>query len=75
METQVVLHIYKSTPNGPTATFTFHLNKSGTYDVFEILPQTENSANNALYKIQIGAATVDSLYLNQNDGTAEIGKI
>jgi len=59
----------QSTPNGPTATFTFHLNKSGTYDIFEILPLTINSANNALYKIQIGAATVDSFYLNQNEGS------
>ena len=59
----------QSTPNGPTATFTFHLNKSGSYDIFEILPSTENSANNALYKIQIGAATVDSFYLDQNEGS------
>jgi len=59
----------QSTPNGPTAAFNFQLIKSGTYDVFEILPQTVNSANNALYKIQIGAATVDSFYLNQNEGS------
>jgi hypothetical protein len=56
----------QSTPNGPTATFKFQLSKSGNYDIFEILPYTENSADNALYKILIGDRVTDSLYLNQN---------
>ena len=59
----------QSTPNGPTATFTFHLNRGGTYDIFEILPQTINSADNAFYKIQIENTVIDSFYLNQNDGS------
>ncbi len=59
----------QSTPNGPIAAFNFQLIKSGTYDIFEILPLTENSADNALYKIQIGNVTVDSFYLNQNQGS------
>lgn len=59
----------QSTPNGPTATFTFQLNKSGTYDIFEILPYTENSADNALYKISVGVTVIDSFYLNQNEGS------
>ncbi len=61
--------LIQSTPNGPTATFTFHLNKSGTYDIFEILPQTVNSANNAFYKIIVGITIIDSFYLNQNEGS------
>jgi hypothetical protein len=59
----------QSTPNGPTATFTFTLIKSGLYDIFEILPTTVNSANNALYKIISDGTTIDSLYLNQNQGS------
>ncbi len=59
----------QSTPNGPTATFTFRLNKSGNYDIFEIIPLTTNSANNALYKIIVGATTIDSFYLDQNEGS------
>ena len=43
----------QSTPNGPTAAFTFKLIEVGYYDIFEILPQTVNSANNALYKILV----------------------
>lgn len=59
----------QSTPNGPSATFTFTLIKSGIYDVFEILPTTVNSANNALYKIISDGTTIDSFYLNQNQGS------
>ena len=59
----------QSTPNGPTATFTFMLRKDGIYDIFEILPTTVNSVNNALYKIISGGVLIDSLYLNQNQGS------
>ena len=59
----------QSAPNGPTATFTFQLSKNGNYDIFEIIPQTENSANNALYKVLIGTRDIDSLYLDQNEGS------
>ena len=59
----------QTTSNGPTATFTFQLSKSGYYDIFEIIPQTVNSANNALYKILVGVTTADSFYLNQNEGS------
>jgi len=59
----------QSTPNGPTATFSFMLRKDGIYDIFEILPTTVNSVNNALYKIISEGTTIDSLYLNQNQGS------
>lgn len=59
----------QSTPNGPTAAFTFNLIKSGLYDIFEILPTTVNSANNALYKIISDGIIIDSFYLNQNQGS------
>jgi hypothetical protein len=56
-------------PNGPTATFTFKINKSGKYDIYEILPTTVNSANKALYKIISNGMVLDSFYLNQNEGS------
>ena len=59
----------QSTPNGPTASFTFNLIKDGYYNIFEIIPTTVNSANNALYKIYSNGAVVDSFYQNQNEGS------
>ncbi|HRN26389.1 MAG: hypothetical protein IT276_15770 [Ignavibacteriaceae bacterium] len=59
----------QSSLNGPTATFTFELNKSGVYDIFETLPITVNSANNALYLIIKNGVVIDSIYLNQNEGS------
>ncbi|MFH0736756.1 MAG: T9SS type A sorting domain-containing protein [bacterium] len=59
----------QTTLNGPTATFSFLLNKKGIYDIFEIIPTTVNSANKALYKIFVDGIKLDSLYLNQNEGS------
>ncbi len=59
----------QSGSNGPTATFTFQLNKNGIYDIFETLPTTINSANNALYIIIENGVVMDSMYLNQNQGS------
>ena len=59
----------QSTVNGPAATFSFMLNRNGIYDIYEILPQTVNSANNALYKIIANGVLLDSFYLNQNEGS------
>jgi hypothetical protein len=61
--------LIQSTPNGPSATFTFTPVKSGIYDIFEILPITVNSANNAFYKIISDGTVIDSFYLDQNDGS------
>jgi hypothetical protein len=59
----------QSSPNGPTATFNFELAKNGIYDIFETLPTTVNSANNALYLIIKNGVVIDSMYLNQNQGS------
>ena len=59
----------QSTPNGPTASFTFSINKNGYYDIYEIIPTTENSANNAFYKIISNDVVIDSFYQNQNQGS------
>ena len=59
----------QSMPNGPTASFTFTLIKNGYYDIYEILPTTINSANNAFYKIISNGVVIDSFYQNQNQGS------
>jgi hypothetical protein len=59
----------QSTPNGPTASFTFTLSKDGYYDIFEIVPTTVNAADNAFYKIISNGAVIDSFYRNQNLGS------
>ncbi len=59
----------QGTSNGPTATFTLKLKKDGIYDIYEILPKTVNSTNNALYKIGSENSIIDSFYLNQNEGS------
>ena len=61
----------QSSLNGPTATFSFTLNKNGIYDIFEIIPKTVNSANNAMYKIIADGVKLDSLYFNQNEGSGD----
>lgn len=65
----------QTTPNGPTASFTFEVSKTGTYDLFEILPATVNSADNALYKILFNGNLIDSFHLNQNEGSSSWKKI
>lgn len=61
----------QNTSNGPTAAFTFKVIKNGIYDIYEILPKTENSADNALYKISVSDSLIDSFYLNQNEGSGD----
>ena len=65
----------QTTVNGPTATFIFTINKSGKYDIYEILTTTVNSANKALYKIISNGMVIDSFYLNQNEGSGTWKKI
>jgi hypothetical protein len=65
----------QNTPNGPNAKFTTQIKKNGIYDIYEIVPKTVNSANNALYIISQGNTIVDSTYLNQNEGSGNWKKI
>jgi hypothetical protein len=51
------------------------LKKSGIYDIYEIVPTTINSANNALYIISNGNEIIDSTYLDQNEGSGSWRKI
>ena len=52
-----------------SAVFTSQLDYQGLYDVSEIVPRTVNSADQALYTIEIDDVTIDSVYLNQNEGS------
>ncbi|MHB2156178.1 golvesin C-terminal-like domain-containing protein [Calditrichota bacterium GD2] len=51
------------------ARFFTTLKKNGVYELFEIVPKTENASNHALYEIRIDNAPVDSVYLDQNEGS------
>lgn len=48
------------------ASFTISLNRSGIYDVSEIVPVTVNAAKQALYVLSIDGIPVDSVYVDQN---------
>jgi len=50
-----------------SAEFKTKLQKSGKYEIYEIIPSTVNSSDNALYQISINNIIIDSLYFNQND--------
>ncbi len=52
-----------------SARFTATVRKSGLYDIFEIVPPTVNASNHALYEIKTPNAPVDSIYVNQNQGS------
>ncbi len=53
---------------GAKATFHFVLEKTGEFEVSEIVPTTVNAANSALYVIET-AGLVDSVYQDQNAGS------
>ncbi len=44
---------------------------SGIYDTFEIVPNTVNSSNNALYIMKIAGMAIDSVYRDQNAGSGD----
>jgi len=51
------------------AVFTCRLQKSGVYELYEIVPKTRNATDNALYEICIDGVAIDSIYKNQNEGS------
>jgi hypothetical protein len=51
------------------ARFYIYLKKSGLYEIFEIVPTTINSSDDALYQFSIGGIIIDSIYINQNQGS------
>jgi len=55
--------------SGASARFSVNLEHAGLYHVSEIVPNTINSANQALYILSIDNDAVDSIYINQNEGS------
>jgi len=52
-----------------SARFYTTLKKSGDYELFEIVPATVNSTNDALYEIKINGVVQGSYHVNQNEGS------
>ncbi|MCL5029555.1 MAG: T9SS type A sorting domain-containing protein [Bacteroidetes bacterium] len=68
-------YLHQSPP--ASASFTTKLNRSGIYDFSEIVPVTVNAAKNALYVLSIDGVPIDSIYVDQNQGSgvwAAIGR-
>ncbi len=64
----------------PLASARFHtkLKKSGTYEIYEIVPSTVNSTNDALYEIMVNANTKALFHVDQNQGSGNwvlLGKV
>ena len=60
---------------GDWALFKFYPEKPGNYDVFEMIPEARHASENALYTIIIDGQNVDSVYINQNEGSGDWVKI
>jgi len=53
----------------PSARFYFTSTKAGLYEIFEVVPKTVNSTDDALYQFSVDGIPVDSVYINQNTGS------
>ncbi|MDZ7374348.1 MAG: hypothetical protein ONB23_10310 [candidate division KSB1 bacterium] len=51
------------------ALFTTELDVAGSYEVFQIVPATENATNHALYIVSIEGIPLDSVVVDQNAGS------
>lgn len=51
------------------ATFFTTLNRNGVYEIFEIVPNTTNASNYAVYFLGISNVVVDSVVIDQNEGS------
>jgi hypothetical protein len=56
---------------GASAYFTAVLNFTGMYSVSQIVPTTVNAANKALYILSMDGIKLDSVYVNQNQGSGD----
>ena len=54
---------------GASASFSITLERSGLYDLFEIVPTTQNATNYALYVVSISNVALDSVIIDQNEGS------
>jgi len=62
---------YAALNSSPLASARFYttLKKSGTYEIFEIVPKTVNSTNDALYEVKIDGVVKASYHVDQNEGS------
>ena len=67
--------IYINGNVGAYADFTKTLKFSGSYDIQFIVPKTVNATNNACYVILIDGVPLDSVYVDQNDGSGAFTSI
>ncbi|MDZ7264698.1 MAG: T9SS type A sorting domain-containing protein, partial [candidate division KSB1 bacterium] len=51
------------------ASFQTQVNIGGYYDIFEIVPTTVNASNHAAYVLRVQNVVVDSIIINQNEGS------
>jgi hypothetical protein len=54
---------------GAKACFQAHLTQQGIYRIYEIVPNTANATNYALYVLSIEGIEADSVCINQNSGS------
>lgn len=53
------------------AIFKARLKKEGVYEIFEIVPKTENATDKAIYKIYIENVLIDTIEIDQNAGSGD----
>jgi hypothetical protein len=51
------------------ARFSTTLKESGVYELYEIVPETVNATSNALYIIRVGDTALDTVLIDQNEGS------
>lgn len=51
------------------AAFSTTLNIAGNYEIFQIVPKTVNASNQAAYMLSVLNVVVDSIVINQNEGS------
>ncbi len=61
--------------SGNYAIFETELKYEGVYDILEIVPETENASQQALYILKIAGVTIDTTIINQNEGSGNWVKI
>ena len=64
---------YSFLNQNPAAYAVYHvtLPRTGVYEFFEIVPQTSNSTNDAIYRIDIAGIFIDTLHVDQNSGSGD----
>ncbi len=62
-------NLHQSPP--ASAAYSTTLNRSGIYDIEETVPTTVNSCKEALYVLSVDNVPIDSVYVDQNQGSGD----